>query len=226
MSKYFHCLLLFLLLVTRPVAAHPLRPVIVDLSFPVAGRIDLRIQLNLETLMAGIGTAHQDTDDSSQAQEYRSLRLLAAADLESKFIDFEAQLRDAMSLHADSQRLRWSLMDISIPAVGDTRLARLSSLRYSAAVPADAKRLKWQFASNFGDSLLRVQWPGETQSVAFWLQAGEATDEFVIGSAAHTDSLSVIGRYLRLGFTHILPYGGDHILFVLGLFFCAIACAR
>lgn len=30
---------------------------------------------------------------------------------------------------------------------------------------------------------------------------------------------SVIGRFLWLGFTHILPEGSDHILFVLGLFF-------
>jgi hypothetical protein len=30
---------------------------------------------------------------------------------------------------------------------------------------------------------------------------------------------SVVGRFLKLGFTHILPEGLDHILFVLGLFF-------
>jgi len=29
----------------------------------------------------------------------------------------------------------------------------------------------------------------------------------------------VAGYYVRLGFTHILPYGFDHILFILGIFF-------
>jgi hydrogenase/urease accessory protein HupE len=37
------------------------------------------------------------------------------------------------------------------------------------------------------------------------------------GNAA--DEESVVGRFLKLGFTHILPEGLDHILFVLGLFF-------
>ncbi len=33
------------------------------------------------------------------------------------------------------------------------------------------------------------------------------------------DYESIIGRFIKLGFTHILPEGMDHILFVLGLFF-------
>ena len=33
------------------------------------------------------------------------------------------------------------------------------------------------------------------------------------------DQESVVARFLWLGFTHILPHGTDHILFVLGLFF-------
>ena len=32
---------------------------------------------------------------------------------------------------------------------------------------------------------------------------------------------AIIPRYLGLGFTHILPHGLDHILFILGLFFLA-----
>lgn len=36
---------------------------------------------------------------------------------------------------------------------------------------------------------------------------------------AKANEESVVGRFLWLGFTHILPEGTDHILFVLGLFF-------
>jgi hypothetical protein len=39
------------------------------------------------------------------------------------------------------------------------------------------------------------------------------------GSAGAPEEESVIGRFIGLGFTHILPEGMDHILFVLGLFF-------
>jgi hypothetical protein len=39
------------------------------------------------------------------------------------------------------------------------------------------------------------------------------------GGAVSGDEESVFGRFLKLGFLHILPHGLDHILFVLGLFF-------
>jgi hypothetical protein len=32
-------------------------------------------------------------------------------------------------------------------------------------------------------------------------------------------------RYLALGFTHIVPYGLDHMLFVLGIFLLSGRCA-
>ena len=38
--------------------------------------------------------------------------------------------------------------------------------------------------------------------------------------AASVISTEAAGDFLRLGFTHIVPYGLDHVLFVLGLFFC------
>lgn len=38
-------------------------------------------------------------------------------------------------------------------------------------------------------------------------------------SGPKADEESVVARFLQLGFTHILPHGLDHILFVLGLFF-------
>lgn len=40
----------------------------------------------------------------------------------------------------------------------------------------------------------------------------------VAASAIATEAAA--GDFMRLGFTHILPHGLDHVLFVLGLFFC------
>lgn len=39
-------------------------------------------------------------------------------------------------------------------------------------------------------------------------------------AASAISSEAVAGDFLRLGFTHIVPDGLDHVLFVLGLFFC------
>jgi hypothetical protein len=41
----------------------------------------------------------------------------------------------------------------------------------------------------------------------------------LVAGSAMTSNLAA-GDFLKLGFTHILPYGLDHVLFVLSLFFC------
>jgi HupE / UreJ protein len=48
-------------------------------------------------------------------------------------------------------------------------------------------------------------------------EAGQAAP--ASSGAGGGEEESVVGRFLKLGFTHILPEGLDHILFVLGLFF-------
>jgi hypothetical protein len=41
-----------------------------------------------------------------------------------------------------------------------------------------------------------------------------------LAAAASLPPEATVADFVRLGFTHILPYGLDHVLFVLGLFFC------
>jgi hydrogenase/urease accessory protein HupE len=51
------------------------------------------------------------------------------------------------------------------------------------------------------------------------LEGGEASTPFAVAMAEQkVDRLATVSRYLKLGFTHILPYGLDHVLFVLGIF--------
>jgi hypothetical protein len=55
-----------------------------------------------------------------------------------------------------------------------------------------------------------------------WLSGGETSRTFEVSEPVAPTrrhaSLSVLVRYISLGFTHIIPYGFDHVLFVLGLF--------
>jgi hypothetical protein len=49
-----------------------------------------------------------------------------------------------------------------------------------------------------------------------WLDPGELSDPVPLRDPAPVRS--VVSEHLRLGFTHIVPFGLDHILFILGLF--------
>ena len=52
-----------------------------------------------------------------------------------------------------------------------------------------------------------------------WLRNGEWSDPYVIGVGLRTRGLAeVVAQYIAIGFTHRLPKGLDHILFVLGLY--------
>jgi len=58
--------------------------------------------------------------------------------------------------------------------------------------------------------------------VALWLTNGAKSDAYIPGVGLKPPArLEIIQQYAALGFTHILPKGLDHILFVLGLFLLA-----
>ncbi len=50
------------------------------------------------------------------------------------------------------------------------------------------------------------------------LEPGEESPALRIDTGARLPFVQVAGRYLRLGFLHIVPRGIDHVMFVLGLF--------
>jgi len=89
-------------------------------------------------------------------------------------------------------------------------------------IPHGVKNFTWAHGQNLGAYLLTLQHQGDTSSRSQWLE-GQRSAPFALDAAVVPRSrLSFIGQYLRLGFTHILPDGLDHILFVLGLFLLSL----
>ena len=74
-------LMLSLLPLTQMAEAHQLRPAIVNLEFTQNGSVKVHIQTNLESLIAGVDSNHDDTDDSPQAERYNQLRGLSSEQL-------------------------------------------------------------------------------------------------------------------------------------------------
>ncbi len=200
-------------------AAHELRPAIADIRLPERAQVELQIELNLESVLAGIGAEHRDTDDAPGAQFYRSLRELSADELERRFRDFEPGLADQLTLEFDTGPAKLELIRAEIPAVGDPRLSRNSRIFYRAEVTSGAERLRWRFAEVHGDSLVRFHPPEADDVRSYWLVAGQSSDW--IGLREITPpraALEVSREYLAIGYRHIVPLGLDHMLFVLGLF--------
>jgi hypothetical protein len=205
------------LLICAGAAAHEIRPAVATLTLTPDGRFEIAAVLNLEALLAGVGAEHRDTDDAPNAREYNRLRALPPDALRSLSGGAIANYLDAIELRFDGARIRPTLAGIDIPPAGDTALSRLSVLRLNGSAPGAAKTLNFACAARYGACVLRVR-EGERLDAA-WLNDGARSPAYVVGQGFDRRTLADVAlEYARLGFTHILPLGLDHILFVLGLF--------
>ena len=107
---------------------------------------------------------------------------------------------------------------IEVPPVGDLDLPRRTTLYLTGDIPAGAKSFQWRYAAEYGSSVIRAPGAEDGKLTASWLKDGKVSEPFAIAGAEAKGIVATFNQYLVLGFTHIVPFGADHILFVLGLY--------
>jgi hypothetical protein len=85
-------------------------------------------------------------------------------------------------------------------------------------MPRDATRLRWLYGLVADPYPLEIRQPDGSSTIEWidgtnWSGVIDLTRSFTRPTRA-----AIAGQYLWLGYTHILPKGLDHILFVIGLF--------
>jgi len=119
-------------------------------------------------------------------------------------------LFDGKDMHFDAE---WSNPD---PASAELVLA----LR--GEIPGGAKTFTWVNSLKLGSYLLTISTEGESGRSRQWVE-GEPSRPFLLKAEIVPPTRGQVAfQYLGLGFTHILPKGTDHILFVLGVFLLSI----
>jgi len=201
--------------------AHEIRPAVATASFTPT-QVRLEIGVNLEAAMAGIAPAHRDTSESPNAQTYNELRALAPAVLRARFREFAPRYLEAVRIELDGRAVALRLDSLEVPAIGDPKSARISLLRLSGEIPPGTRELRIAYDAALGTAVVRF--PGQGGApVAVWLKDGRKSEAYVLGQGLREPARAeVIGQYVVHGFTHILPLGVDHILFVLGLFLLSL----
>jgi hypothetical protein len=97
------------------------------------------------------------------------------------------------------------------------------TLRLSGAIPGGATLFAFSNDAKIGSYLLTVRTEGVEQAQRQWQEGGEAGLAVVLNARVVPPTRQQVAwAYLKLGFTHILPKGTDHILFVLGIFLLSI----
>src|SRR5262249_44287549 len=93
-----------------------------------------------------------------------------------------------------------------------------SVVRLTGRVPPYAERLTFAYGLALGSYALNVR-IGDSPVERLWLEGPQPSPAIsLVAPPRPVSTLVVAWQYLRLGFTHIVPQGLDHILFVLGIF--------
>ena len=92
------------------------------------------------------------------------------------------------------------------------------TIRLTGQVPDTAGPMTWKYLWTFTAYSLTDRRIGEG-STAQWLEGDQDSPPVPLEVSSVTERpLALTARYVALGFTHIVPKGLDHVLFVLGIF--------
>ena len=207
--------------------AHEIKPVVADIGV-TSEFITVDMTANLEAIITEMGAEHDDTDDSPKADQYNSLRGMSSAELTAELNAYLPQLLSQISLRqeatgdAPGERLNLTLVSVDVPAVGDARLARDTTMVLQARRLPSARAISWTWGEQYGPIILRAD-SLDTSGEPFtqYLQTGLTSDLIAIEAGAVQSAGSGFWDYVVIGFEHIIPKGLDHILFVIGLFLLA-----
>lgn len=91
-------------------------------------------------------------------------------------------------------------------------------IRVTGSIPRGVTSFAWRYDLTYASYALTLENEGHG-TTRQWLEGGQRSAPFNLAADVLPPSrLAVAQQYLVLGFTHIVPHGLDHILFVLGLF--------
>lgn len=197
-----------------PSAAHDLERTQVSLRFSADGAFVLEVAndpnwllLRLERFAGPVAPAYRDP-------QQRDRRL---AELATVFID-------RVVLFVDGREARPSSAEYvpPRPATASDNLPPLAAYRLRGRLPPDARTLRWFYGLVIDPYPMTLR-HADGSSLTVWI-AGEAWSGGLdlTGRVQAPTRGQVARQYLALGYTHILPKGLDHILFVLGLFLLSL----
>ena len=217
-------LLFFCLLVTFTSSADVVKPALTEISVHADGRVSIEVRASLEALLTGINGRYKNTKDAPNADRYDEFRVASSKQLASSFLEFHDRFIDGVRLVVDGRKIPLAITTIDIPEPGYTKVPRTSMIHLTAELSGNHEKLQWYYPAAFGEHAVRVKLIDEARdfwhwSDYQWIRDDQISEPFAIHAVIQSNSwLSVLYTYIEAGYLHILPWGMDHILFILGLF--------
>lgn len=224
----FASLLVFIFMLSGSSYAHEIRPSLMDIGLAPddANSLEIRLSFTAESYLAGMDLSDlSDTNNSPVASEYDRLRALSSQEISRLMEDAFQSLSQDVSIRLDQQPLTWVLKDIRTEEIDDQEIIRETKVIFTASVPDSMPLSSFDkqasitvtWPENLGGLLIRQHGDGSDSNYVEFLQMGGESLGFAIGEIYQPSILNIIQRYIHSGIIHIVPYGLDHILFVIGI---------
>ena len=164
------------------------------------------------------------TDAQALAEKLRVMQGIPAtsdtnpARLQSFIASSEGLFRRRVNIAFDGAEVR-PLITYSVAPPTGSGAVPAATIRLTGEIPAKATQFTWNFGWTFASYALTLRNESSPNASTEWLEGGQASKPFALMlPPARVDRFEIAWRYLVLGFTHILPKGLDHMLFVLGIY--------
>ncbi len=206
--------------------AHELRPAVLDIALGKTDEQTISAELNFiaEGFLAEIDlSAITDTDESANAGTYDQIRALPPGQMAALLRTKWPELTSQMALYVQEQPLMLRLDDIVVGAGENLALARETRVIFSASLPAGSAAVTVRWDKKLGSILVRALADEQSADYTEFMVMGGTSAPIMLADAAPQAVTEIISTYLYSGILHIIPYGLDHMLFVLALLATSIS---
>ena len=199
------------------IAAHPLAVTETTLTLHDDGTFQVDLITDLDALALSVP---QTTDDTKLVA---ALQALTQAEFEERVDRLRRLFRRRVRVRFDGEPAPFEVTfpDHGAPRADWTEIPTVLGLtaRLTSAIPDGSREVAFFASRAFLAVHLTVVDKRRDMTSRFVLERGARSDPFnLVGPVVSLRPGTIVVQYLRLGFTHIIPEGLDHILFVLGLF--------
>lgn len=204
----------FLIAGASALTAHELERTQVLLTFERDGTFVLDIANDPDWLLLRLASFNGEQPPTGLTPESRDARL---RELGTMFID-------RVVLFVDGREVRPVTAEFlpAPPQQASDALPPLATFRLRGEMPPSARNLRWLYGLVIDPYPLTIR-RADGRAVTEWIQGSNWSDTIdLAGQFRQATKVEVMREYIALGYTHILPKGIDHILFVLGLFLLSV----
>ena len=201
--------------------AHEIKPAVVEFN-KIENHISIVLTFNAEAFLANIdASVHKETKNSSNSKIYDELRLLSEEILKERVFKSKDQITNSIFIKTSEKTLNLKVVEIDVLEEKDIEKVRFTKIYFKTDNQIIETPITFSAKKIFGPLIFKnfSNIDTDTQKPqSQWIKPGNQTNQIEITKET-TNFPNLLISGIWKGILHIIPYGFDHILFVLGLFF-------